>query len=296
MSANDTTAIRLGYGTYGMPDEDVFTAIPRLARIGYESVEICALPGRQTEPSRFDASARARLVAVMKDHGLARPVVLANFVPMAIGAERQAMIADFRALMQLTADLAYGSAPPVFTAVLGGILPAWDVGRVEILDNVVQFGRIAAEHGVVLAVEPHVGGSLDHPDKARWLVDTAASASVRLNFDVSHFVAQRLDIPAAIATCLPRAAHIHVKDVIHTEQGFEFALPGKSTFDYADYFSRVSAAGSAVPVVVEVSAQVWRKEGYEPWPAAEETFRFLDGERRRSRGLHRALEGANGGR
>ncbi len=296
MSTHDTPAIRLGYGTYGMPDEDVFAAIPRLARIGYESVEICALSGRQTEPSRFDPSARARLVGVMKEHGLARPVVMGNFFPMAVGAERLKMIDEFRALMRLTADLSYGSAPPVFTAVLGGILPAWDAGRVEILDNVVQFGRIAAEHGVVLAVEPHVGGSLDHPEKARWLVDTAASASIRLNFDVSHFVAQRLDIPAAIATCLPRAAHIHVKDVIHRDQGFEFALPGKSTFDYADYFSRVAAAGGAVPVVVEVSAQVWRKAGYEPWPAAEETFRFLDGERRRSRGPQRALEGASHGR
>ncbi len=280
MRPPDRALIPIGYGTYGLPNEDVFTAVARLAAIGYGSVEICSVPGRQTEPSAFGPADRKRLVEAMQQHGLSLPVVLGPFTPTAAGAERTAAIQSFHDQMRLARDLSFGDAPAVYTAVLGGSIPAWDVGRERVLADVLEYGAIASAYGVVLALEPHAGGAFDTPEKARWLIDSAASSSIRLNFDVSHFVAQRLDIPEAIGICLPRASHIHVKDVIHRAGGYDFALPGAAGFDYADYFARLSSAGNSIPVVVEVSAQVWRSPGYQPWAAAEQSFACLDRARR----------------
>lgn len=274
------STLAIGYGTYGMQHEDVFTAVPRLARIGYASVEICALTGWPTAPAVFGAADRARLVATMKADRLQRPVVLGHLAPLAAGEERRRMLAEYRACLRLAADLAYGDEPPVFTTVLGGDLPPWAMGRDAILAGIHELAALAAAEGVVLALEPHVGGMFDTPEKAVWLVEAAASPHVRLNFDVSHFVAQGLPVPPAIAACLPHAVHIHIKDVVRSGGSFTFALPGHGGFAYADFFSRLVAAGSAIPVVVEVSGHVWRKPGYDAWAAAEEVFAFLAEERR----------------
>ena len=44
--------MKLYYSTYGMKQQDIFTALPRLAAMGYEGMEIAVTPaGRRNRPS-----------------------------------------------------------------------------------------------------------------------------------------------------------------------------------------------------------------------------------------------------
>jgi sugar phosphate isomerase/epimerase len=102
----------------------------------------------------------------------------------------------------------------VITSTLGPSLPpTWEAGRDRVAEAVGRLCAVAGEFGVVLAVEPHVGSGFDGPEKARWLVRAVDHPSLKLNVDVSQFVAQGLDVGAALELLIPHAAHLHVKDV-----------------------------------------------------------------------------------
>ena len=45
--------MKLYYSTYGMKQLDVFEALPRLADMGYEGMEIAVTPGWPTEPANM---------------------------------------------------------------------------------------------------------------------------------------------------------------------------------------------------------------------------------------------------
>jgi inosose dehydratase len=67
-----------------------------------------------------------------------------------------------------------------------------------------------------------------------------------------------------------------VKDARHTADGkHEFVLPGDGGFDYVRYFKALDQIGFAGPVVVEVSAQLFNKPGYDPIEAARRSYRVL---------------------
>ena len=68
--------MKIGYGTYGMPDEDVFDALPRLKAMGYEAVEININDDWPTAPLKLDGDTRKKLVDALQQEGFPPPVLM----------------------------------------------------------------------------------------------------------------------------------------------------------------------------------------------------------------------------
>ena len=61
-----------------------------------------------------------------------------------------------------------------------------------------------------------------------------------------------------------------------TDGKVQFALPGDDQLDLVDYLTRVRASVLDVPITVEVSAQIWKRDDYDPWETATHSFKNLD--------------------
>ena len=68
---------------------------------------------------------------------------------------------------------------------------------------------------------------------------------------------------------------IHVKDTAGDARKAQFLLPGEGRTDYAYYSALLRKANWSGPVVVEVSAMVFNKPGYNPVAAAKKCFAAL---------------------
>ncbi|MDE2767405.1 MAG: sugar phosphate isomerase/epimerase [Chloroflexota bacterium] len=273
--------IKLGAGTYAFRDVDVFQTLPRLRRIGFEAIEILAGEGWPTAPARLNRDDRSRLSNAIQEQGFESPALMALLPLCEEGDGAQDVDAEFRAVCQLARDLSFSDDPSVLSSPIGHDGPPWDSGRVRIADRLLALADIAQDHGVILAVEPHVGNPLDSPEKAVWLMQQTNHPALRLNFDMSHFHVQKMDLRHCIEACLPYAVHIHVKDgFIDADGEVVFQLPGEGSLDLGAYFRILAEHDSTIPVTAEVSAMIWRRPDYDPWAAAEQSFAALDAARR----------------
>ena len=278
--------MKLGYSTYAMKDLDVFEVLPRLRSIGYEAMEICARDGWQTAADRFDATQRRRLVDSLKQMDFPSPPLMDSLSVCAEGDERDAMLDRAHATFALARDLNFGDGPLPVTTTVGSPEPSWETGRETIRDGFLELADLAAEYNVVVAAEAHAGATFDTPDKAVWLMNQTRHEHLKLNFDISHFVAQGIDLHHSVALCVPHAVHTHIKDGYTVDGRVQFQLPGEGDMDLTEYMSAVQEAGLAVPVYVEVSRMLSELPGYDPWRAAEFCYQALD--RARQAALSRA--------
>ncbi|MDF2721094.1 MAG: ulaE 1 [Paenibacillus sp.] len=267
--------IKLGYGTYGMKQLDPFAVLPELQAIGYDSIELAVAPGWTTEPHKLDAETRRKLKEQFQRCGFPAPALLDLISPCVQGADREPMLSRFRAVCELAADLRYDSDHSVVTFTLGGHQPNWDTGKADIAQSLVELADIAAGYDVILAVEPHIGGALDRPEKAEWLMEATRHPHLRLNFDMSHFAVQGLDIADCIRQCAPYAVHCHIKDGYRDNGKVRFLLPGEGEFDHVRYFGELYKIGFQPAVTVEVSGMVWNRPDYDPFAAARLSYRTL---------------------
>lgn len=273
--------VKLGAGTYAFRDVEVFQALPRLRRIGYEAIEILAGEGWPTAPARLNRDDRTRLSDAIQQQGFESPALMVLLPLCEEGSSRRAVDAEFRAVCQLARDLSFSDDSSVLSSPIGHQGPLWDSGRERIADRLLALADIAREHGVILAVEPHVGNPLDSPEKAVWLMEQTSHPALRLNFDISHFHVQGMDLRHCIEACLPYAVHIHVKDgYIDSDGEVVFQLPGEGSLDLGAYFRILAEYDATIPVTAEVSAMIWRQPDYDPWAAAEQSFAALDAARR----------------
>jgi inosose dehydratase len=273
--------MRLAYGTYGMPGIRPEDALPRLAGMGYKGVELAAGEKYLAAPQQMDQARRTSLAALCADLGL-DVVALLPFIPvMADGDDaHRRNLAVFRDTAVLAADLTRGRTP-VVTSVITGSSQPWEALREALVRRLSDYAKVGAETGAVFAVEPHVGGPFDLPDKAAWLVERVAHPAIRLNFDISHFAVVGLDTETCARTVLPYAVHTHVKDGRRTADGrVQFLLPGEGDFDYPAYFRIMQRLGWTDFITVEVSGHVSSRPDYDPFRSAEACFGVLEKARR----------------
>ena len=146
-----------------------------------------------------------------------------------------------------------------------------------------RYAELVTEENCILAVEPHVGQELDTPQKARWLMDAVDHPNVRLNFDYSHYLVQGIELQQALDLTAEYAVHTHIKDGRIVDGKVQFSLPGDDQLDLAAYLRAVQAAAVEVPITVEVSAQIWGRVDYDPWPVAQHCYANLNAARRAAR-------------
>ena len=273
--------MKLHYSTYGMKELDVHEALPRLADMGYQGMEIAVTPGWPTEPAQMDAAARQKLAALCRRLGFATPAIMALLSPCVPGEGRAAALAQFEATFDLARDLKIDDRAPVVSTTLGHPRPQWDGGKEEIAELLLEVADMAAGRGCILAVEPHAGDDFETPEKAVWLMQRTNHEHLKLNFDYSHFWVEGIDLNHAIELNLPYAAHNHIKDGFLDGEGrVNYLLPGDGGLDVPAYFKAMRAAGWDSYICPEVTGQIWSRDDYEPWAAAQFCFEALDAARR----------------
>ena len=226
--------IKLGAGTYAFRDVDVFEALPRLRRIGFDAIEILAGEGWPTAPALLNRDDRSALSNAIRDEGFDSPALMALLPLCEEGHGAQAVEDEFRAVCQLARDLSFSDAPSVLSSPIGHQGPPWESGRARIADRLCALADIAREHGVILAAEPHVGNPLDSPEKAVWLMEQTSHPALRLNFDMSHFHVQGMDLRHCIEACLPFARTSTSRTVTSTSTGrLSFSFPAREAWTLA---------------------------------------------------------------
>jgi len=268
--------MKLGYGNYGMKGVALADLAGGLARLGYEAFEVCVMDGWPSHPDNIDADERRRLRKSLADASLEFTAALGGYKVLVPSDDLPAQVEAFRAACRLLHELT-DKPTPVITSTLGGGGPTdWDTGKRFVGDRCVLFADAALEEECCFAVEAHIGGILDVPDRVAWLLTQYQHPALRANFDISHFLANGCDMATSIALVAPYGVHAHVKDSTLIDGKVRFLLPGEGTTDYAKYFQLLGEAGWKLPVTVEVSQQVFTRAGYKPWEAAAFCFTVLD--------------------
>ena len=267
--------MKIGYGTYGMPEVPVWDALPRIAEMGYEAVEICIADRWPTAPRKLAPADRDRLRDLIRDTGL-QPSAFMLF--LALMASEGEELAEQERLFREACVLARHVAPegePVVVTVLGPASSDWEAVRAEVADRVTRFGGLAAEEGCRLALEPHVNALLDRPERVTWVMERVHTPTCGINFDISHFAVGGYPRAETIRALAPYSFHTHVKDGRMEEGKVRFLLPGEGEFDYPAYFQEMAAAGYRGPITVEITAQIFNLPEYDPWPAARFSLETL---------------------
>jgi inosose dehydratase len=269
--------MNIAYGTYGMPGLDLEVALPKLAEMGYDGVEVAVGPKYPTMPDQLDAGRRRELRALLDDLGLQLPALMITSFSM-LTEDPSVHEANLRALHEaarLGLDLA-PEKPPALTFTLGGRSEAWLDQRDRLVRTLADYAKVAEETGCTLAAEPHYGSAVDRPERAVWLIETIGHPLVRLNFDISHFTLLGLTLEETVPVMVPYSVHTHVKDGRRLENGIEFLLPGAGGFDYGAYLRAMRDAGWTGPITVEITAMIWTRPDYDPFPAAAASYATLD--------------------
>jgi len=266
--------VRLAYGNYGMPRTQWSEMVRVIAGIGYHGLELCVGAAYPTAPERLSADDRAALRRLCAEQQLALTslLVVGMTVVEPDDARHAANLERLRTIVALGHEL--GLDRPIVTNTLGGESADWPAGRDLLLARVGDWARVAQAEGGVFATEPHVGGIVDSPERARWLLGALGGAA-GVNFDYSHFQLIPISLADALDALVPYALGVHVKDVVGSYPAVRFLLPGEGQLDYATYLRALAAHGYDGWVTIEISGQIFNAPGYDGEYAARFSYKTL---------------------
>lgn len=267
--------IGFGFGTYGMQSLDTETALRTIRQIGYDGVELALMPGWPTEPTLLDDGARRKIRALLVELKLDLPSLLES-TPLLQDAPKRAAV---RERLKRAAELGHAlspAKPPVVETILGGRTAAWDQVKDRMAEELREWAEIGRSTKTVICFKPHAAHAIHSPERTLWMLKQVDSPYIRVIYDYSHFYVEGFPLASSLKQLLPYTPFIHVKDSEGTGEKHTYLLPGEGkTADYAEYFRLLKQYGYGGYVVVEVSAMIHRKPGYEPVPTAKKCYATL---------------------
>lgn len=268
--------MQLAYSTWGMPTVPADVAIPHLAQLGFDGIELTVIPGYTTDLSILTSQKRRQIQQLLNQHQLTLSAISAHTSLMELEPELHfANMERLKAAVDLAVDLQTGGLRPVVNTTPGGRPDQWSVGKQQLVDRLGELIDYATEFQVVIALEPHIGVMIETPQQICELIETVNSPYLRANFDISHFEILGLPMSETIPLMVPQTAHTHVKDQRGLHPNFEFLIPGEGEFDYVTYLQTMSEYGYQGFVTVEVSMMVQRRADYDPLLAATQSYYTL---------------------
>jgi sugar phosphate isomerase/epimerase len=258
-----------------MATVDIEDAIPALAKIGYQGVELAVAERFPTKLESLDAKRRTLIRSLYATYGLELPAIAAHssLLLNQRDAQQQSMN-RIQGSMELALDIG-GNAPHVVITTVGGESGTWASIRDVLVDRVGDLARLAEESGTLLAIEPHVGQALHTPEQMLELLEKVSSSALKVNFDNSHFLAQGIPVEACVSMLGAHAVNTHLKGVDGVEPNFQFLTPGEDNYDYAYEFGLMAATGYNGYQTVEISMQVQARPDYDPFQHAALAFERL---------------------
>ncbi|MBC7237128.1 MAG: sugar phosphate isomerase/epimerase [Chloroflexi bacterium] len=265
--------MRIGYSTWGMPEVPIDQALPAIAEIGFQGVEISVAPRWSTAIEKLTPQARAQIRHLLDENDLICTSVIRNASMIAEDpAENAANMASLRQAIDLAAEWTRPGEPAVMTSHLGGRPEDWEDKKNLAIERLLPLADYAQERGAYVAIEIHCMSMLNLPERVHWLFEQVHHPAVRLNFDISHMEVMGIPIEESVPALAPYSIHTHVKDQRGRYPDLEFLTPGEGPFDFVRYLKAMDAAGYKGFITAEVSIMVQRRPGYDPFFHAQLSY------------------------
>jgi inosose dehydratase len=262
--------LTLGHSTYGLPGWPAEKALALIARLGFDSAELCLLPAYDSAPEKMTRPRRAALRSIVADTGLSLTALMENVAPSADNKVDAASRSRLSRALDLGRDLV-PRRPPLVETVLGG--GTWDKVKSLYRDRLGRWLEVFAEARCILAIKPHRFGAMSLPEHAAWLIGQLKSPWLRLAFDLSHYEHRGLDLLAEARAAAPLTAFVAIKDVVVREGKASFLLPGQSgKMDHAGVLKALAVNGYRGDVNCEVSGMISGAKGFDGEAAARACF------------------------
>ncbi len=249
---------RYTYNTLVFGKEPIVEGIKRLARFGYQGVELVGEP---------EQSNVAQIKKELAENGVVASSIVSIFTP-----ERDIVSSD-PDIRRNAVDYVQGNID--YAADLGADIVTFTptacmkiVAEVDIEQEwawAVEAGRelatYASDNGVTIAVEPwnrYETYLINRLEQSAAFVDEVAHPGIGCMADTFHMAIEESDIAAAIRHAGPRLAHVHLADSNR-------AAPG---FGHTDFRPIIQA-------IADVSYDGW--VSYELLPAAGDVWGVLSG-------------------
>lgn len=261
----------LGFNLYGMKNVPLPEAIDACAAIGYRQVELALMPGFPSEPAVFSPALRRAVRDRLQATGVKLSALLLNLGQVeGVPAQQETVLTAGR----LAGEFADGGIPLVETIAIS---PAgrWEHVRDDVAKAVLAWAQAAEKTGVMLCLKAHAGQMVNSPERLLWIYRTVAHPHLALTYDHSHYAAEGIGLEESLDAVLPLARFIVVKDAMPGVLPPRYLLAGEGSTDYPGYFRRLDQAGYRGPLMVEVSAQIHNRTGYDPIDAAKRCFAAL---------------------
>jgi protein FrlC len=221
------------YGSFPcwLPSYELDEVIRRLARIGYDGIEIgCAAP--HAWPAYLGKARRRELKNLMEGEGLPAVSLLpapgggpGNNPASPLEEEREATVRHYGEVVDLAADL--GARLVLYIAGWQVFGSTREESYARSLDSLKRIAGHAAERGITIAIEPTAADSnlIDTPHQALELMHDSGAANVKTMFDTYHAL-YRDDVSADHVRILGKdLVHIHCADK-------DRAAPGDGVVDW----------------------------------------------------------------
>jgi sugar phosphate isomerase/epimerase len=260
---------------------DPFEAVRMIKDVGYDALEICAADGWPSSPVDFTAARQSDLGKLSQDLGFESPIMFALIDVCAPHSDRMAMLDLTRRKFEMAQRLHYDDSPILITTTPGHSAPPWDSGREQIRDAFLSLADMAAESGIVVAIEAHAGTDFETPEKAVWMMEQTKHSNLKLDLDISHFVVEGSEMVHSVNLCAPHSAMVHIKDGEKVDGQVQFCLPGDGGIDIPGFMTALRDNGlEDQPVFAEVSQMQSREADYQPREVAEFCYNALDSARK----------------
>jgi sugar phosphate isomerase/epimerase len=305
--------MRIGYNTWSMATVPYRVFIPELARIGYTAIAVSVVPGYGIGGTQVPNAAaldgltpddRRRIKQEFEQRHLELPSVVRN--ASVVEEDPEASRTHLQRLRD-TIDFAVEVQPqhqahlPTVNTGTGGRTDEFEAKKQLMVERLGELAEYAAQRGVTIAIEPHVGNAIDRPERAEWLIHTVNSPYVRLDLDISHFEVAAFPMEDVMRRLVPLSASMEIKDQNMKYAGepeppgwrvagngvgrgtapdgrpteHQFLLGGEGDFDLPAYLRLLAELGWTGAVAFEASVQCQQRPAYDPLAAAERTYRWM---------------------
>src|SRR5207302_6104823 len=123
-------------------------------------------------------------------------------------------------------------------------------------EELAVWAKTMEELKITLAIKAHSKLAMNLPERLLWLEDQVRSPRIRVVYDYSHFLANKLDMEKTMRDVASRADFIHIKDTVGVAPDHRFVLPGDGPTDFKAYVKALTASVDRGPEVVQVSVAV----------------------------------------
>jgi sugar phosphate isomerase/epimerase len=233
--------VQLGCNTVLFANSDLATALTHIAWAGYGYVELAAISGMAEHISPAMSAAERRSVREqLADRGLTATAIEAATTDRA----------RLEAVFALAGDLAIA----IVNIGSGGVSGDED-STMRAIAHIHDLATLAGEHGLRLAVKPHVGQAIYNAATARRLTDEVHEPALGLNFDPSHLYRAGEEPQEVARRWGTRIVTVHIRDCLSREQRVgppETQIAGRGNVDLPATLRALHDVGYAGPLNLEV--------------------------------------------